>query len=209
MRPAIANFYHQYDLPNDVVFAAGALAVDTEAMGLHNARDRLCVVQISDGHGDAHLVHYPTPDYNSPNLCKLLQAPDRLKLFHFARFDVAIIYHYLGVLSDNLYCTKIVSKLCRTYTDQHSLKELCHELLGVKISKQCRTSDWGAAQLSPEQIDYAASDVLYLHQIKEKLDAMLVREKRADLADACFKFIPTRAKLDLVGWQEMDIFSHI
>jgi ribonuclease D len=203
----IAVFYHQYDLPNNVTLS-GDLAVDTEAMGLNNLRDRLCVVQISDGNGDAHIVHYPEPKYNSPNLKKLLEDGNRTIIFHFARFDVAIIIHYLKVNFKKIFCTKIASRLSRTFTDQHGLKDLCSDLLGVKISKQQQSSDWGAPELTKEQQQYAANDVLHLHQLREKLEEMLKREGRLGLAEKCFDFIPTRAALDLDGWGELDIFHH-
>jgi ribonuclease D len=177
-------------------------------MGLNNLRDRLCVVQISDGNGDAHLVHFPTSDYSCPNLKKLLQDKNRQKIFHFARFDVSIIEHYLGIQLENIYCTKIVSRLVRTYTDMHGLKDLCSELIDVKLNKQQQTSDWGAKELTKDQISYAAADVLYLHRIREKLNVMLEREGRQQLAQKCFDFLPTRASLDLMGWGETDIFHH-
>lgn len=196
-------------MPEDIYLQAQSIAIDTEAMGLNNFRDRLCVIQLSDGLGQAHVVHFPQANYACPNLRKLLSNPNIIKIFHFARFDVAIIQHYLKIEINNIYCTKIASKLCRTYTDQHSLKDLCNEVLGIKISKQCRTSDWGASILTQDQIDYAASDVLYLHKIKQRLDEMLTREGRTALANSCFQFIPARVKLDLSGWLEADIFSHI
>lgn len=195
------------DLPDHVTFK-GSIAVDTEAMGLRNTRDKLCLVQISAGDNTAHLVQLDRTTYNAPNLKKLLSDKSILKIFHFARFDVAIIKHYLGVDTTPLYCTKIASKLVRTYTDSHGLKNLCEELLDKKISKQSQSSDWGAAQLTQDQLQYAASDVLYLHRIKEKLDFMLERENRTHIAQACFNFINTRADLDLLGWEDHDIFSH-
>jgi ribonuclease D len=203
----MTNYYYKYDLPGDLNLQ-GDLAIDTEAMGLNNLRDRLCVVQISDGNGDAHVVHFPEAKFACPNLKRLLADRKRVKLFHFARFDVAIIQHYLGVDLENIYCTKIASKLCRTYTDKHGLRDLCSELVNVKISKQEQSSDWGADELRQEQIDYAASDVLYLHALRDVLDSMLKREGRYELAYECFNFLPTRAKLDLLGWPEHDIFSH-
>lgn len=203
----IVNHYHAYDLPADVTFS-GDLAVDTEAMGLDNRRDRLCVVQLSDGGGDAHLVHFPEPRFEAPNLKALLADPARMKLFHFARFDVAIIRHYLGLDIAPVYCTKIASRLARTYTDRHGFKDLCKELIGQDISKQQQSSDWGAAELTPQQIDYAAADVLYLHALREKLDAMLLREGRFDLARRVMDCVPLRAELDLAGWAEIDIFAH-
>jgi len=194
-------------LPAGLVFN-GDIAVDTEAMGLNNKRDRLCVVQISDGGGDAHLVKFAPGEYNAPNLVKLLTDPARVKLFHFARFDLAIMRHYLGIHLSNIYCTRTASRLARTYTDRHGYKDICKELLGVDISKQQQSSDWGADTLSPEQIDYAASDVHYLHRLREKLDAMLKREGRDELLKAACDFLPYRAELDLAGWEEQDIFAH-
>lgn len=177
-------------------------------MGLNPHRDRLCVVQLSDGRGDAHLVQFAADKYHAPNLVALLTDPARVKLFHFGRFDIALMYHYLGVLAAPVYCTKIASRLSRTFTDRHSFKDLCRDLLGREISKQQQTSDWGVASLSPEQMDYAAADVLYLHGLREKLNAMLAREGRLELAQKCFDFLPTRALLDLEGWPEQDIFAH-
>lgn len=177
-------------------------------MGLNNLRDRLCVVQISDGNGDAHLVHFPEARFDAPNLKKLLSDESRVKLFHFARFDVAIIQHYLHVKMTPIYCTKIASRLCRTFTDRHSFKELCRELISQEISKQQQSSNWGAAELTPEQIDYAAADVLYLHALREKLDALLAREGRSELARRTMDCIPVRAELDLLGWADVDIFAH-
>lgn len=200
-------FYHQYDLPEDVSFGA-EIAVDTEAMGLNNLRDRLCVVQLSAGDGDAHLVHFPEASYGAPRLKALLADESKEKLFHFARFDVAIIKHYLGVECTPLYCTKMASRLARTFTDRHGLRDLCRDLIGVELSKQQQSSDWGAADLTQEQQEYAASDVLHLHELKAKLDAMLVREGRAELARSVMDCIPARAQLDLEGWAELDIFAH-
>ena len=177
-------------------------------MGLNNLRDRLCVVQLSDGNGDAHIVHFIDNNFDCPNLKHLLSDNTRQTIFHFARFDVAIIKHYLGISLENVYCTKIASRLSRTYTDQHSLKELCNELLGIKMSKQQQSSNWGAESLTKEQINYAASDVLYLHSIRDKLNLMLKRENRTELAQRCFKFINTRTELDLKGWIDTDIFAH-
>lgn len=202
----ITNFLHTYDLPADVTFQ-GALAIDTEAMGLNNKRDRLCVVQISDGNGDAHLVHFPSANYDAPNLKRVLSQPVE-KILHFARFDVAIIQEYLGVLLSPVYCTRTASRLIRTYTDRHGLKDLCKEILAVEISKQQQSSDWGADTLSKEQIEYAASDVLYLHQLKVKLEERLTREGRTELARMTMDCIPARAMLDLAGWAEVDIFGH-
>lgn len=195
------------DLPGSVTFQ-GDIAVDTEAMGLNNQRDRLCVVQLSDGRGDEHLVQFRPGEYNAPNLCKLLADPTRVKLFHFARFDVAILRHYLGVNVAPIYCTKIASRLVRTFTDRHGFKDICRDLLGIEVSKQQQSSDWGAETLTPEQQEYAASDVRHLHRLREKLDVLLAREKRAHLAKACYDFLPARAELDLVGWPEIDIFAH-
>lgn len=201
--------FHEEDLPAGVL-APGPVAVDTETMGLQLGRDRLCVVQISDGHGDEHLVRFRAgSDYAAPNLKAVLADPARLKLYHFARFDIASIQAYLGVLAAPVYCTKTASRLIRTYTDRHGLKELVRELLGQEISKQQQTSDWGAPELSEAQKDYAASDVRYLHQLKEKLDERLQREGRTALAQACFDFLPHRALLDLAGWPEVDIFAHV
>lgn len=186
----------------------GDIAVDTEAMGLNNLRDRLCVVQLSDGKGDQHLVQVDRANFQAPNLVKLLEDPARVKIFHFARFDVAILRHYLKANIQPVYCTKIASKFSRTYTDRHGLRDLCRELLGVDISKQQQSSDWGADQLTEDQVAYAASDVVHLHALREKLDVMLEREGRKALAYNCFAFLPTRAVLDLAGWGEVDIFAH-
>ena len=198
---------HRGDLPNDVVFS-GSVAIDTEAMGLHPHRDRLCLVQLSAGDGVCHLVQFAPGQYDAPNLRALLADPAVLKLFHFARFDVALLQHYLSVLTRPVYCTKIASKLTRTFTDRHGLKDLCKELLGVEVSKQQQSSDWGAEELSDEQLRYAASDVLHLHALRTRLDEMLAREGRRELAAECFAFLPTRALLDLAGWAEQDIFEH-
>ncbi len=205
----MAVHFHEEDLPEGVL-APGPVAVDTETMGLRLGRDRLCVVQISDGKGDEHLVRFGRgSDYSAPNLKAVLTDPARLKLYHFARFDIASIQAYLGVLAAPVYCTKTASRLIRTYTDRHGLKELVKELLGHEISKQQQTSDWGAPELSDAQKDYAASDVRYLHALKEKLDERLRREGRVALAQACFDFLPHRALLDLAGWPEEDIFAHV
>lgn len=198
---------HQGDLPSGVALSP-IVAIDTETLGLNPHRDRLCLVQLSFGDGDAELVQIARGQTRAPNLEKLLADPNVLKLFHFGRFDIAILAKTFGIMPAPVYCTKIASKLVRTYTDRHGLKELVRELVGVEISKQQQSSDWGAAALSDAQQAYAASDVLYLHQLKEKLDAMLLREQRADLAQACFDFLPARAQLDLAGWPETDIFSH-
>jgi ribonuclease D len=177
-------------------------------MGLNKNRDRLCLLQLSNGDGVAHLIHFTHKNYDSPNLRKLFQDESRCKIFHFARFDVAVIKRYLNISFNNIFCTKIASKLVRTYTDSHGLKELCRELLSVQISKQQQSSDWGNKNLTVEQLEYAASDVLYLHELKAKLIVMLEREGRYDFAKECFKFLPTRADLDLAGFEELDIFSH-
>ena len=202
-------YFHEEDLPAGVL-GPGPVAVDTETMGLQLPRDRLCLVQISDGGGDEHLVRFaPGSDYAAPNLKAVLADPDRLKLYHFARFDLASIQAFLGVMAAPVYCTKTASRLVRTYTDRHGLKDLVRELLGVEISKQQQSSDWGAAELSEPQKDYAASDVRYLHQLKDRLDLRLAREHRTALAQACFDFLPHRAMLDLAGWAEQDIFAHV
>ncbi len=201
-------YFHEEDLPEGAL-GPGAVAVDTETMGLNPLRDRLCLVQISDGSGDEHLVRFgPGSAYDAPVLKAVLGDSNRLKLFHFARFDLAAIEQALGVMAAPVYCTKIASRLIRTYTDRHGLKELVRELLGQEVSKQQQSSDWGAAQLSDAQRDYAASDVRFLHAMKEILDARLVREGRMELAQSCFDFLPTRARLDLAGWPEIDIFAH-
>jgi ribonuclease D len=205
----MAIHFHEEDLPADVRFADGPIAVDTEAMGLIAGRDRLCLVQLSDGGGDEHLVRFGKgSDYSAPNLKALLGDPDRLKLYHFARFDVGIMQAYLGIMAAPLYCTRTASRLVRTYTDRHGLKDLVKELLGHDLSKQQQTSDWGAPELSDAQREYAASDVRYLHALKEKLDQRLEREDRMPLAQACFDFLPARALLDIAGWAEQDIFAH-
>src|SRR5215217_4650572 len=194
----MAVHYHEEDLPADVGFADGPIAVDTEAMGLVPGRDRLCLVQLSDGRGDEHLVKFGNnSDYSAPNLKSLLADPNRLKLYHFARFDVGIMQAYLGIMAAPLYCTRTASKLIRTYTDRHGLKELVKELLGTDLSKQQQTSDWGAPEINDAQREYAASDVRYLHRLKEQLDQRLLRENRMELAQACFDFLPSRALLDL------------
>ena len=199
---------HEGDLP-DALTLSGDVAVDTETMGLNPHRDRLCVVQLSDGSGDEHLVRFaPDADYAAPNLKALLADPDRVKLYHFARFDVAVLRHALGVVAAPVFCTKIASKLVRTYTDRHGLKELVRELIGAEVSKQQQSSDWGASTLSSAQLDYAASDVRYLHRMRDILVERLAREHRTELAQACFDFLPTRAALDLAGWPETDIFAH-
>lgn len=205
----MAIHFHEEDLPDTGLFAPGPIAVDTEAMGLHPGRDRLCLVQLSDGGGDEHLVRFsPGSDFAAPNLKALLGDPRRLKLYHFARFDIAIMRHYLGIMAAPLYCTRTASRLVRTYTDRHGLKELVRELLGQDLNKQQQTSDWGGPELNDAQRDYAASDVRYLHALKEKLDVRLAREGRTALAQACFDFLPARAELDLAGWPEQDLFAH-
>ncbi|UDL94225.1 ribonuclease D [Lichenihabitans sp. PAMC28606] len=198
---------HIGDLPSD--WAAGSsVAIDTETLGLNPHRDRLCVVQLSRGDGDADVVQIGIGQTSAPNLQQLLDDRAVVKLFHYGRFDVAVLFHAFGTMTQNLYCTKIASKLVRTYTDRHGLKDLCRELLGIDLSKQQQSSDWGASSLSEAQVAYAASDVLYLHQLRERLDLLLARENRADLAQACFSFLPTRARLDLLGWPETDMFAH-
>jgi len=200
--------FHEEDLPAGVL-AEGPVAVDTETMGLQPGRDRLCLVQISDGGGDEHLVRFgPDSDYAAPNLKEVLADPARLKLYHFARFDLASIHAYLGVMAAPVFCTKIASRLVRTYTDRHGLKDLVRELLGVELSKQQQSSDWGAPVLTDAQREYAASDVRYLHRMKIQLDERLEREGRATIARSCFDFLPARALLDLEGWPEIDIFAH-
>ena len=201
--------FHEEDLPADVL-GPGPIAVDTETMGLQLGRDRLCLVQISDGSGDEHLVRFGSRStYDAPNLKAVLADPDRLKLYHFARFDLASIRAYLGVLAAPVYCTKTASRLVRTYTDRHGLKDIVKELLCQEISKQQQQTDWGSPDLSDAQKDYAASDVRYLHALKDKLDERLEREGRTALASACFDFLPHRAILDLAGWAEQDIFAHV
>ncbi len=198
---------HRGDLPSLAAYK-GAVAIDTETMGLDPRRDRLCVVQLSPGDGSADVVQIAPGQTKAPNIAKLLADPAIVKIFHYARFDVAVMANAFGVMAGPIYCTKIASRLARTYTDKHGLKDLVRELLGVDLSKQQQSSDWGADALSDPQVTYAASDVLHLHALKEKLDAMLAREGRADLAAACFRFLPDRARLDLAGWAEQDIFSH-
>lgn len=197
---------HQGDLPANLDLGA-VIAVDTEAMGLNPARDALCVVQLSSGDGAAHVVQLAR-DYDCPNLCNLLSDPKVLKIFHFARFDIAMMKKWLGVACAPVWCTKIASKLSRTYTDRHGLKDVTRELIGANMDKSQQSSDWGAAELSDQQLQYAASDVLHLHEIRDGLMAMLEREGRTDLAQACFDFLPVRADLDLLGWEATDIFAH-
>ena len=204
----MAQHLHRGDLPPGLTFG-DSVAIDTETMGLNPHRDRLCLVQLSRGDSDCHLVQLPPGEpIDAPNLAALLTDEAVLKLFHFARFDIAVLAHALGVRCAPVYCTKIASRLARTFTDRHGLKDLCRDLLGVEISKQQQSSDWGANRLTPNQLDYAANDVLHLHPLKQKLDAMLAREGRTELAQACFAFLPSRARLDLDGWPEVDIFSH-
>ena len=203
----MANHLHQRDLP-DGLDLGPVVAIDSETMGLNPHRDRLCVVQLSAGDGDAHMVQIAPDQTAAPNLTRLLADPERLKLFHFGRFDIAVLLHRFGVLTAPVYCTKIASKLVRTYTDRHGLKMLLAELLEIDISKQQQMSDWGAETLTAAQLDYAASDVLYLHRLRGILDAKLAREGRTALARACFDFLPHRAALDLAGWNEQDVFAH-
>ena len=198
---------HEGDLPDGARFGS-AVAVDTETMGLNPHRDRLCLVQLSGGNGDSTIVRLRKGQYEAPRLKALMTDPAVTKIFHFARFDVAAIKHFLGVTAGPIYCTKIASRLARTFTDRHGLKDLCKDLLGIELSKEQQTSDWGAADLTPAQLKYAASDVLHLHALRNKLDELLVREGRRELAEACFRFLPTRAELDLAGWPEEDIFAH-
>lgn len=203
----MTNFLHKNDLPADIKFS-GSVAIDSETMGLNIIRDRLCLVQISGGDGDAHLVQFEQGKYDAPNLKQLLADEKIEKIFHFARFDLAALQHYLKVEVKNIYCTKIASRLTRTYTDSHGLKALCEELLGVEISKKQQSSDWGNSVITDKQLDYAASDVLHLHKLKLKLDEMLKRENRMEVFQACLNFLPSRTKLDLHGFASTDIFSH-
>jgi ribonuclease D len=198
---------HRGDLPDGIDFGA-AVAIDTETMGLNPHRDRLCAVQLSAGDGSAHVVQILAGQTKAPNLVKLLKNRKVVKIFHFARFDVAVLEHHLGVVTGPIYCTKIASRLTRTFTDRHGLKDLVKDLLAVDLSKQQQSSDWGAEHFTEAQLAYAASDVLHLHQLRAKLDVMLAREGRTAIAEACFIFLPTRAKLDLLGWPEQDIFAH-
>lgn len=200
-------FLHKNDLPAEIKFS-DSIAIDSETMGLNILRDRLCLVQISAGDGDAHLVQFEAGKYDAPNLKKILTDKKLLKLFHFARFDVAALQHYLQIDIENIYCTKIASRLTRTYSDAHGLKAICEELLGIELSKKQQTSDWGNSEITQKQMEYAASDVLHLHRLKLKLDEMLRRENRTEIFEACIKFLPTRAKLDLQGFIGLDIFSH-
>ncbi len=203
----MSNHLHFGDLPEGLDLGR-LVAVDSETMGLIMPRDRLCLVQISSGDGDAHLVQIPKGSHEAPRLAALMRDPSVTKLFHYARFDIAAIGRSLGAWPQPVYCTKVASKLVRTYTDRHGLKDLCHEILGVDLSKQQQSSDWGAEKLSHEQLRYAASDVLYLHELKKRLDEMLVREERVELAKAVFDFLPSRARLDLLGWTDVDILAH-
>ncbi len=203
----MANHFHRNDLP-DGLDLGPVVAIDTETMGLNPHRDRLCVVQLSGGDGNAHIVQIAKGQTEAPNLVAMLGDPDTLKLFHFGRFDIAMLLHAFGVLTAPVYCTKIASKLVRTYTDRHGLKTLLDEILHVDMSKQQQQTDWGAANLTEAQLDYAAADVLYLHRLKDKLDVRLAREGRTELAEAAFRFLPVRAQLDLMGWPDADIFAH-
>jgi len=203
----VANHLYQNDLP-DGLDLGPVVAIDCETMGLNPHRDRLCVIQMSGGDGDAHIVQVSIGQAEAPNLCAMLENPDVLKLFHFGRFDIAAMFNAFGALAAPVYCTKIASRLVRTYTDRHGLKNLTGELLGVDISKQQQMSDWGAETLTSAQLNYAASDVLYLHQLRDELDKRLAREGRTDMAQSCFGFLPMRAQLDLAGWPETDIFAH-
>jgi len=204
----MAVYFHEEDLPEDIL-GEGAVAVDTETMGLQTLRDRLCLLQISDGGDDEHLVRFgPNSDFSAPNLRAVLADPNRIKLYHFARFDLAAIEHYMGVMAEPVFCTKIASRLIRTYTDRHGLKELVRELLGQDISKQKQSSDWGGPSLSDAQRDYAASDVRFLHRPKAELEIRLAREGRTEMAQACFEFLPHRAPLEIAGWPDTDIFAH-
>ena len=198
---------HQGDIPSSLDFGS-SVAIDTETMGLRPVRDRLCLVQLSSGDGNAHIVQFKADDYAAPNLKKMLADPDIIKLFHFARFDIAALWMYLDVLTTPVYCTKIASRLARTFTNRHSLKALCSELLKTELNKQQQTSDWGASTLTEAQLQYAASDVLYLHRLREVLDSILLREGRMELAHSCFNFLPSRALLDVAGWNDEDIFEH-
>ena len=203
----MANYLYDRDLPDNLDLGS-VIAVDTETMGLNPSRDRLCLVQISSGDGDAHLVQISKDQILAPNLCKILSNPDVLKIFHFGRFDIAVIFIRFNVLCNSVYCTKIASKLVRTFTERHGLKNIMQDLISVDVSKQQQSSDWGRPVLTQAQIDYAASDVLYLHKLKYELDIRLSRENRTDIAQACFEFLPRRAQLDILGWPNHDIFAH-
>jgi ribonuclease D len=200
--------FHKNDLPDLSNYDVDAVAIDTETLGLNPHRDRLCVVQISPGDGSADLIQIAQGQRKAPNLAAILRNRRITKLFHYGRFDIAVLYHAFGVMAEPVFCTKIASRLTRTYTDRHGLKDLCSELIGVSLSKVQQSSDWAAETLSPEQLEYAASDVLYLHQLRDRLAQRLARENRVKEAEACFRFLPTRAKLDLMGWPETDIFAH-
>jgi ribonuclease D len=203
----MTNHVYRGDLPDDLDLGP-TVAIDCETMGLNPKRDRLCVVQLSSGDGNAHLVQVAKGQPSAPNLCRMLEDPNVLKLFHFGRFDIAAMFETFGALTAPVYCTKIASRLVRTYTDRHGLKNLLQELLSVDISKQQQSSDWGSKKLSKAQVEYAASDVLYLHRLRDSLNQMMIREDRMEIAQSCFDFLPTRAKLDLAGWPDNDIFAH-
>ena len=200
--------FHRHDLPDLSRYAVPAVAIDTETLGLNPHRDRLCVVQISPGDGSVDVIQIAPGQRQAPNLVRLLGDPSITKIFHFGRFDIAVLFHALGAMAEPVFCTKIASRLTRTYTDRHGLKDICSELLGVNLSKQQQSSDWAAETLTPEQLEYAASDVLHLHRLRDVLAGRLARDGRTKEADACFRFLPTRAKLDLMGWAEEDIFAH-
>ena len=204
----MTTFLHDGDLPADALAGAASVAIDSETMGLRLGRDPLCVVQLSDGRGDAHVVQLDRSTYDAPNLKRLLTDPAVTKIFHFGRFDIAMFWLHLGVVTAPVYCTKIASRLARTYTDRHGLKDITKELLGIDLSKAQQSSDWGQAKLSDDQVAYAASDVLHLHALRARLDEMLVREGRDGYANACFEFLPHRAMLDVAGWEDADIFAH-
>jgi len=204
----VTTFLHEGDLPADVLVGASSVAIDSETMGLRLGRDPLCVVQLSDGNGDAHVVKLDRATYDAPNLKRLLTDPAVTKIFHYGRFDIAMFWVHLRVVTTPVYCTKIASKIARTYTDRHGLKDVTKELLGFDMSKVQQSSDWGAAKLSDDQVAYAASDVLHLHALRARLDEMLVRERRDHFARACFEFLPHRALLDVAGWEDVDIFAH-
>tara|TARA_B100000700_G_C14856349_1_gene766442 strand:+ start:187 stop:801 length:615 start_codon:yes stop_codon:yes gene_type:complete len=203
----MTNYLYQEDLPDNLNLGE-IVAVDTETMGLKPHRDRLCLVQLSSGDGNTHIVQISASQFSAPNLCSILSNPRILKIFHFGRFDIAVLFHKFNILSEPVYCTKIASKLVRTFTERHGLKNLLQELMSIDISKQQQSSDWGNKILTDAQIEYAASDVLYLHELKKILDNMLEREKRTDIAQSCFDFLPKRAELDILGWRDHDIFSH-
>ena len=205
--PKLAIHLYQDDIPTGLNFG-NSIAIDTETQGLLLQRDRLCLIQLSDGNGDAHLVQFKAQQYDAPNLKKVLSDPESIKIFHFARFDIAAIEAYLGITCSPVFCTRIASRLTRTYTEKHGLKDICAELLGIEISKQQQQSDWANTELTKEQQQYAASDVLYLHQLMEILNNRLIRESRIEIAQACFDFLPFQAKLDLEGWGSVDIFAH-